>query len=200
MSQRNSGYERRDRDDYPTPAWVTHALVPHLPAETRTVWEPAAGSGAMVRALADRFSVVATDITDGQDFLTVTPPPSFHAIITNPPYQLATEFIERALSLVPATGFVAMLLRADFDSARTRRHLFADCQAFSKKVVLTKRIRWIEGSTGSPSFNHAWYLWDATHRGPPKLAYEPRHSPGHFRDVTESHRGEAAERGNYGRA
>jgi len=107
------------------------------------------------------------------------PPPGFQAIITNPPYALATEFIERALSLVPANGFVAMLLRADFESARTRHHLFADCRLFSKKIVLTKRIRWIEGSTGSPSFNHAWYIWDCAHCGQPKLAYEPiaRHTP-----------------------
>jgi hypothetical protein len=64
-----------------------------------------------------------------------------------------------------------MLLRADFDSAATRRHLFADCPAFAKKVVLTKRIRWIEGSTGSPSFNHAWFLWDQRNSDVPRLSY-----------------------------
>ena len=30
MSQRASGYERKPNDCYETPAWVTHALVPHL--------------------------------------------------------------------------------------------------------------------------------------------------------------------------
>jgi hypothetical protein len=175
MSQRASGYVRRDRDDYPTPSWVTHALVPHLPGGGRVkVWEPAAGSGAMVRALAehDIFDIEATDITDGHDFLKQGPPLGLQAIVTNPPYALATEFIDRALALIPADGFAAMLLRADFDSAKTRRHLFADCRLFSKKIVLTKRIRWIEGSTGSPSFNHAWYVWDRAHRGPATLAYE----------------------------
>jgi hypothetical protein len=42
---------------------------------------------------------------------------------------------------------------------------------FSKKVVLTKRIRWFEDSNGSPSFNHCWMIWDRQHRGPPTLAY-----------------------------
>ena len=174
MSQRVSGYERRAHDDYPTPRWVTKALVPHLPPEDYRVWEPAAGSGEMVTALVEcgALVVVPTDIATGHDFL-VAPPPTIRGIVTNPPYALATEFIERALSLIPANGFVAMLLRADFDSAKTRRHLFADCRTFSKKIVLTKRIRWIEGSTGSPSFNHAWYVWERAHRGPPKLAYEP---------------------------
>jgi hypothetical protein len=31
MSQRESGYARKERDSYETPAWVTAALVPHLP-------------------------------------------------------------------------------------------------------------------------------------------------------------------------
>ena len=66
---------------------------------------------------------------------------------------------------------VAMLLRADFDHAATRAHLFADCAMFAKKVVLTKRIRWFQDSTGSPSFNHCWMIWDRQHRGSPTLAY-----------------------------
>jgi hypothetical protein len=41
MSQRPSGYERKDGDCYETPAWVTQALVPHL-GPSRLAWEPAA--------------------------------------------------------------------------------------------------------------------------------------------------------------
>jgi hypothetical protein len=77
------------------------------------------------------------------------------AIITNPPYELAAEFIERALSLTASDGLVAMLLRTDFDHAKSRQHLFQH-PAFRKKLVLTKRIKWFEDSEGQPSFNHAW--------------------------------------------
>jgi hypothetical protein len=91
-------------------------------------------------------------------------------IITNPPYALAREFIERALHFDDAR-IVAMLLRTDFDHAASRAHLFADCAMFAKKVVLTKRIRWFECSNGSPSFNHCWMVCDRQHRGPPTLAY-----------------------------
>jgi hypothetical protein len=172
MSQRDSGYERKALDSYETPSWVTLALIPHLPVIGGTVWEPAAGSGKMLAVLRQAgFDVLGTDIAAGVDFLDSSPQGGVRAIITNPPYALAREFIERALSLIPANGFVAMLLRADFDSAKTRRHLFADCPAFAKKIVLTKRIRWIERSTGSPSFNHCWMIWDRAHRGPPTLAY-----------------------------
>jgi len=69
------------------------------------------------------------------------------------------------------TRIVARLLRTDFDHAARRAHLFAGFAMFAKKVVLTKRIQWFEGSNGSPSFNHCWMIWDRQHRGPPTLAY-----------------------------
>jgi hypothetical protein len=171
MSQRESGYERKPLDQYETPTWVTMALNPHLPVFTGKVWEPARGSGKMVAALRQAgFDVVGSDITQGVDFLDSDPETGVRAIITNPPYALAQEFIERALS-IRGNRIVAMLLRTDFDHAASRAHLFADCPMFAKKVVLTKRIRWFEGSNGSPSFNHCWMIWDRHHHGPPTLAY-----------------------------
>ena len=131
MSQRDSGYERKERDLYETPAWVTEALLPHLPASLPSV-----------------------------------------LVITNPPYELAREFIEKSLTIA---DHVAMLLRTDYDHAKSRAHLFGNCPSFAKKVVLTKRIKWFEYSTAQPSFNHAWFIWDSCHNGPPTLAYAPLH-------------------------
>lgn len=180
MSQRDSGYERKERDLYETPEWVTEALLPHLPDRISDIWEPACGSGKMSRVLGRcPRGVIATDIFDAQsiavDFLTAPEPVAgpHDAIITNPPYKLATEFIDQALRFQKPDGFVAMLLRTDFDHAKTRGRLFAGHQAFAKKIVLTKRIQWFEDSTGSPSFNHAWFIWDWTHQGAPTLAYGP---------------------------
>ncbi len=179
MSQRESGYERKERDLYETPEWVTLALVPHLP-KLGCVWEPASGTGKMVRPLEDSgFLVVHSDIADGTDFLQQTKAMGRpDGIITNPPYALAQEFIERALEFMagPQQGLVAMLLRTDYDHAKTRQHLFSGCKAFAKKLVLTKRIVWFESAekSAAPSFNHAWYIWDHKHAGPPTLAYGPR--------------------------
>lgn len=171
MSQRASGYERKERDLYETPEWVTMALVPHLRRDMN-IWEPACGSGKMVRVLEQLGGkVAATDIADGCDFLTASlPMGSWDAIITNPPYELATEFIQHALGW---GTMVAMLLRTDFDHAKTRQHLFSQHPAFAKKLVLTKRIKWFEDSKGQPSFNHAWFIWDWKHKGAPTLAYGP---------------------------
>lgn len=163
-----SGYKREPRDLYQTPAWVTDTLVPHIPTRVRSIWEPAAGDGLMVAALKRAgYSVRATDISQGADFLRIHEL-SCDAIITNPPYAQAEEFIMHALSL---NAFVAMLLRTDFDHAATRQHLFARNKSFAKKLVLTKRITWFERPGAAPSYNHAWFMWDRTHTGLPTLAY-----------------------------
>lgn len=186
MSQRGSGYKRQDHDNYATPAWVTHALLPHIPERIKTVWEPAAGEGAMANVLRDHGLVtIPTDIRPGNgmptapqsvDFLDESA--VFHApgIITNPPFHLAQQFIERALELTHRQGgFVAMLLRADFDHAKRRKHIFAE-GPFAKRLVLTRRIVWfVDPLTGkpkaSPSVNHAWFIWDHAHYGAAQVAY-----------------------------
>lgn len=183
MSQRDSGYARKERDLYETPAWVTRALLPHLRDPIGGVWEPACGSGQMSEVLLNAgYCVVSTDIDQGVDFLFQLDPPDGGkmpaAIITNPPYDLAQEFCDHALRLMePVRGQVAMMLRTDFDHAKSRTHLFRDCPAFAKKLVLMKRIAWFVEDNGkpkaSPSFNHAWYIWDHAHEGPPQIAYGP---------------------------
>jgi hypothetical protein len=176
MSQRASGYERRPNDDYPTPAWATAAIAGYLKRHALHLWEPAAGNGALADALVDRgFGVIAT--TD--DFLkrSALPHDRIDAIVTNPPYgedrrsALACAFIRHALALDVRT--VAMLLRVDFDSAKTRADLFRDCRAFTGKIVLLNRIKWFEGPSG-PSDNHAWFVWNRDRRGPPWIAYAER--------------------------
>lgn len=181
MSQRDSGYERKERDLYETPEWVTAALLPHLPRRPIHIWEPAHGSGKMARALIpSKASITGTDIDSGDDFLLFRTLPHLmmDAIITNPPYELGAEFCEHALRMMEQRGgVVAMLMRTDFDHAKGRSFLFRDCPAFAKKVVLTKRIVWFEPEPGakgkSPSFNHAWFIWDWKHEGPPTIGYGP---------------------------
>ena len=180
MSQRDSGYERKERDLYETPEWVTEALLPHLPAHEGFVWEPACGSGKMSKVLKKRFAVISSDIAPNypgahtQDFITIGEysHPGCAAVITNPPYDLAVDFIKTALNM-PEKPTVAMLLRTDFDHAKSREILFGRNRQFMRKIVLTKRIRWFEDSKGSPSFNHAWFIWDWDNHEPPTLAYGP---------------------------
>jgi hypothetical protein len=187
MSQRNSRYDRRDRELYPTPVWVAHALKPYIPSRIIEIWEPAAGDGSLMNGLigGDRIiwgsDIAPSDAHINQlDFLTGKPKHLMlnAAIITNPPYgaqgKLAEKFITKSLDIVePLNGFVAMLLRVDFDSAKTRRNIFSDCRAWTGKIVLTRRIKWFDtpGNVYGPSENHAWFLWDFENRVDPTIRY-----------------------------
>lgn len=193
MSQRNSGYDRKPNDLYSTPSWVTEALLPHLPLlNGAVIWEPAAGEGAIVevlRARLPRCDVYASDLAppigfeakvDGHDFLGEPPRMHADAVITNPPYgRDAIKFIERALEVTrPTRGIVAMLLRTQFDHAPLYRAVFRQHPAWSKKLMLTRRIVWfVEPDTGKPKAGpsdcHAWFIWDWRHQGPAVLAYGP---------------------------
>jgi hypothetical protein len=160
-------HERIHADFYPTPAWCTEVLLRHW-APKGVVWEPAAGDGAISDVLhAHGISVIATDlhprgnpsVVSGPafDFFKVHPPEVPFSIVTNPPYALAEEFLRYALRLTPN---VAMLFRHEFDAAASRADLWR-LPNFVGKVVLTRRPRWIAGTTGSPRHNYSWYCYSA---------------------------------------
>jgi len=196
-----SGYERQEDDFYRTPAWCTKALLDTLPWNLKSrygngIWEPAAGDGAIRDVLEDHgYYVYAFDINpraeriEYRDFLTDTQPPWYTSmLITNPPYKHAEAFIHMAMAMArfrpryPKNRkdwprMVAMLLRNEFDSAASRKELFTGNVYFDTKIILTKRPRWIEGSTGSPRHNYAWFVWDFEReiglRTPPTIRYAP---------------------------
>lgn len=181
MSQRHSEYKRQPNDLYETPAWVTEAVLPHIPSWVKHIWEPACGSGKMATVFRSAgYAVCATDITKGvkKDFLKHPPLPlehkwrGYYGIITNPPYKQAREFIEHALT---CADFVAMMLPVNYDCAKTRQHLFGKCHDFDRKIILTKRIVFFERPGAAPSENHAWYIWDRTKTASatPLLVYAP---------------------------
>lgn len=160
----HSGYDRIPQDRYETDEWVSEIILPYIEHLSR-LWEPACASGKMVRVLArgGRF-VVSSDINGGIDFLKQ---PAFpfaigaQGIVTNPPFSLAQEFVEHALTLMrPARGLVAMLLPVMWDCAQERDHLFKPHPAWRQKIVIRRRIRWIPGTKGNPRLYHAWYIWD----------------------------------------
>lgn len=193
MAQRESGYVRKERDAYMTPRWVTEVLVDDLEREgylplhghddagklkPLAIWEPASGTGQMADALAGRgYEVFCTDILPEpgvgfqHDFTRPVPPVLFAGeiggVFTNPPYEEAEAFVKNALAMMePIGGLVAMLLNVDWDSGKTRRRFFADCPAWSRKLVLLDRIYWFDPEPGKagPSGNHAWFVWSFARR------------------------------------
>ena len=168
-----SKHERRPNDLYNTPEWCVERMMENV-ILPRRIWEPACGEGNIVSALRKNDKVVIhTDIDRGIDFLEkASMPPDTDCIVTNPPYTLAVEFIKQSLDLTHLCGgTVVMLLRNEYDCAKKRRHLFS--HPFSKKIILTKRPRWIENTTGSPRHNYSWYVWSWQNgiTQPPTISY-----------------------------
>lgn len=176
-------YERREKEFYETPEWCTEVLLSKIDFKENgynNVWEPAAGNGAIAKILEKHgLQVEATDIIQRDyplfrvlDFLEWFPDTYHENIITNPPYKLAEHFVNVALDEVQKQkGKVAMLLRNEWDCAKSRTYLFTK-KPFRCKIVLTKRPRWIEGTTTSPRHNYSWFVWDWSYQGKPYLEYQ----------------------------
>jgi hypothetical protein len=173
----------RGNDLYQSPPEAVRALlkvenVPHR------VWEPACGPGSIVRVLREAgHSVLATDLVDyespdqdasGVDFLIPGIAESYitdrAAIVTNPPFKNAHEFVARALTLAP---YVAMLLRLAFLESEKRRAIIdesclARVHVFRNRLPMMHREGWT-GPKASGAIAFAWFVWDKAHTGPTEL-------------------------------
>lgn len=168
---------RETNDFYPTPALGILALIG---AERfhGTIWEPAAGDGAISQMLEDfGYTVISTDLIDrgycehGVNFFTETQPRAPN-IVTNPPYKYATEFVQHSLSLT--TGKVAMLLRLSFLEGNKRAKLFkhhppARVWVFSRRLKF-HRPGWIDSGAGG-MVAYAWFVWDHGYKGKPEIGW-----------------------------
>lgn len=136
-----------------------------------SIWEPAAGEGAIVKPLqAAGFRVFASDIADyglpdcacGMDYPKAPPRPGVQAVVTNPPYKLAVDFAKKAIGEVP---YLALLLRTNFleSTARLpffRRHQPARIWISSRRLPMMHRHGWT-GPRAPSNTCYAWFIWDA---------------------------------------
>jgi hypothetical protein len=181
--------ERGD-DLYETPPEAVHALLKHerLP---ECIWEPACGPGSIARVLRGAGHIVAaTDLVNydwpanfaamsGRDFLMEREMPVLgrDAIVTNPPFKLANEFVEHARKLCPK---VVMLLRLAFYESERRSNILdagdlARVLVFRKRLPQMHRAGW-EGPKANSGMCFAWFVWDAGHKGDTifkRISWEP---------------------------
>jgi hypothetical protein len=141
------------------------------------LWEPAAGRGAIVNVLREAgHAVIASDLVDygfpthfnGRDFLLEHKVPECcEAIVTNPPFKLAEQFVSHALDLCPR---VIMLLRLAFLESERRRGILEDrglarVHVFRNRLPMMHRANWT-GPKASSAVAYGWFIWSREHRGP----------------------------------
>ena len=164
---------RAQNDFYATPPVAVYDL---LEKETfnKNVWEPAAGMNHIVKILekngynvkrSDIVKYVDDDKLEIIDFLTTTGTWNGD-IITNPPFSLATQFVNKALELVKDGAKVAMFLKVQFlEGSKRYWNLFKDNPP---KIVYVSVNRY--GCTKDGIFNEAgnapsaicycWFIWE----------------------------------------
>jgi len=123
--------------------------------------------------------IISTDLIDrgfgegGIDFLSHDYGRRFDNIITNPPFKLAKEFVEKALTI--ANDKVIMLMKIQFLESKGRREFLENSPlkyvyCFSERQA-TMRNGWeVNPKTGKPwatALFLAWFVWEIGYEGEP---------------------------------
>lgn len=184
VSRTNRNGLRPTSDFYPTPAEAVRPFIAMerdamFRADRGRVWECAAGDGAIAQELRSaRFKVIESDLyvharvkgtpklNFRADFLNSEGPRS-RAIVTNPPFKLADDFVRHALRL--GARYVAMLLPITYLAGLKRADVIdqlARVLVLAFRVTLKpKRVK----LKNSGVVTYAWFVWERGHRGPATL-------------------------------
>lgn len=182
---------RVENDYYATPFNATEALLNALnesgeTLNSDTILEPSAGEGHIVKVLKDfypyneivandiayRSSRLGIDVNGGIDFLNYEPHRKFDTIITNPPFALAQEFIEKALEL--SNHYVIMFAKIQLLEGDKRRKMF-DNSPLKYVYVFSKRVNPLRngeatdenGKPWASTMCFAWFVWEKDYEGEP---------------------------------
>lgn len=180
-----SNHTDKDRAAYDYYATEPKAVEKLLELETFAplIWEPACGEGHISKVLqAHGYEVISTDLIyrgfgdpEPLDFLTETLDDFEGDIVTNPPYNIALDFIKRALDSVKPGRKVAMLLKIQFLEGQKRKDFFS--QTPPRTVYVSRsRIRCapngdFDNFQNGSTICYAWYVWEKGFTGDPVIKW-----------------------------
>jgi hypothetical protein len=184
MSSTKRGKSRIRHDNYPTPYWCTHRLLEAVNLHGGQWLEPCAGDGAIIKAVnaheGDKKSIYWTacelrkiviprlrdamqhsgEILEGDFFMQYrNQRPRFNVCITNPPFNMAMEFVSRCRLLADHT---VMLLRLNFVSSAERSAFMQETKP--DIYVLPNRPSFVGGGK-TDSIEYAWFHWHRNSTG-----------------------------------
>lgn len=154
----------KDLDYFPTPPWATRALLKEYPL-SGSIWEPACGEGWMAETLKETNSdVFASDIFNygyGSviDFLATHRECDW--VVTNPPFNLAEEFIKHSLEV--ASKGCAMLCRLSLLESKGRYERLFSINPPTTVLVFSERVPMFDkyiDLDGASAMSTAWFIWD----------------------------------------
>lgn len=176
---------RVENDYYATDPKAVEMLLNNYDFNASTILEPCVGGGHIAKVLRKEFpeaSITCLDLVDRgypdtivKDFLKWRTDKRFDCIISNPPYSLAQEFIEKSLKLLRNKGKIAMFLNIRFLESSKRKDLF---DAYPPKYIYVFRNRMATWNNGNPvnpdtgkkwatTLCHAWFIWEKNSKTEP---------------------------------
>lgn len=172
--------DRADNDFYATPPSVVEMLL-EKESFDKNIWEPAAGLNHITNVLIKNgHTVYTTDIIQRlptieiQDFLACNKEWDGD-IVTNPPYNLASAFVNKAMELIKPGYKLAMLLKITFLEGKGRRELF---KKYPPKVIYVSTSRFACVKNGNFTNNsnasavcYAWFVWEKGFTGDPIIKW-----------------------------
>lgn len=180
ISKNKKNGERERNDYYATDPKSVEALL-KLESFNHYIWEPACGAGHISKVLEKAgYDVISSDLIyrgygekESLDFLEYKDQIE-DDIITNPPYSLAQEFVEKSLEITKPGAKIAMLLKIQFLEGKARAKLFKKyppkvIYVFSERQVCAKNGEFekIKGS----AVCYAWFIWEKGFKGDPAIKW-----------------------------
>ena len=142
------------------------------------IWECSAGENHLANVFKQNgYTVRTSDIikrtetTEVLDFLSDEVTDWNGNIITNPPYSLASKFVEKAMSIIHNGNKCIMFLKLQFMEGKTRKKLFEKYPpktiwVSSSRIMCAKNgdfQKMIDG--GGSAVAYAFYVWEKGYKG-----------------------------------
>lgn len=182
----NPKNDRVDYDFYATDPIAVQKLLHKYSINGSEILEPCVGNGNIANTINkfynNKCNVTGVDIVDRgypntiiHDYLTWETDKKFDCIITNPPYSLAKEFVEKSMPLLNdgydedgyPNGQLIMFLKIQFLEGAKRKELF---EKYPPKYIYVFRNRMATWNNGEPldpngkrwatTMCHAWFVWE----------------------------------------
>lgn len=164
---------RKPKDFYPTPTEAINVILEREEFEG-DIWEPACGDGAISKHLKIYYKdVFSSDIHDygypmerKGDFLKITDK-IVDNIVTNPPFNISTEFTLHALEC--SRKKVAIFNKLTFLEGKARREKLFSRHLLKTVYIFSGRLGFGEYSSGMMAF--AWFVFDKEFYGDPVIKW-----------------------------
>ena len=184
----NSTSKREEHDFYATDPQTVKLFLYEFWKDNSfegDILEPACGQGHISKTLKEMlpsFNIISTDLIDrgygqgGIDFLTHDYGRTFNTVITNPPFSLAKEFIEKGLEV--SEKYVIMLCKIQLLEGIKRKDMFLNTPLKYVYVHTTRQATWKGGKPLDPKGRKwsttmclAWFVWDKEYEGEPVIRW-----------------------------